>query len=159
MMKLNCKWLLCLWGLAVVAFGLALFFQFFPEKRCEFELPPDFQGRVFARNLGSPDAVMPVYISDFPHTLTQPVSLGTIGFGSSSDKFYLSADNSVIVCISDRYAGKEMNVAAYDFKSHELISPVERNISVQECEELISRLVVNRGGRSEQNLPIPDVKR
>lgn len=157
-MKRIRKWLLFLWGVAVVALGLVMFFQFFPQNRFEFELPAEVEGRLFARNLGSPDGDMPVYVSDWPHTLTSPLNLGSIGF-SSSDQFYLSADKTLIVCKSSRHDGHELNIAAYDFKLHERITPIERGMSLQEYNEFLLRHVADRGGSSPQNLPIPDVKR
>ena len=138
--------------------GLIVYLRFFPKSRFDFSLAVDFGSRVFAHNIGSPDASMPVYLSDWPHTFLRPAYLGDIGWSQQSDEFYLSVDGSIIVCTSKRYGSMELNTAAYDTRTHKLITPHTQNLSPQMCNDYIFNLVSQRGGRSLQNLVPPDIK-
>ncbi len=101
--------------------------------------------RAFFENVGFQDAGHVLCASDWPHTLTMPVSLGEVPSSEScTSHVFWSIDGSVLT-VRDRGEFR----CAYDYREHE---------KIEYEPDRIEKLITSRGGLGPEYADYPDSK-
>jgi hypothetical protein len=141
-----------IWRLFVgAAFLLASLFlafvwwRFHPSGTTPVVGPAGSSNRAYIENRSFGDLSFVLCVSDWPHTLLEPISVESVMYSEGSDaRVFWSGDGSIIaVRKPDSY------LAAYDYNTHELIRYDSARIDAR---------IQSRGGLGQEQNGYPDGK-
>jgi hypothetical protein len=123
----------CIVILIIAVFILILKWKFYPPNSIPVIGPLGSTNRAFIEDRSFGDLAYVLCASDWPHTFTEPVSLGCVLYSEGSNsRVFWTTDGSVVVVKDDTKFE-----SAYDYKLHKIL--------LYDSEK-ISNLITSRGG-------------
>jgi hypothetical protein len=140
-----------IWSVSIVAILvvavllLIVRWKFWPPDATPVIGPLGSNNRAFIENRSFGDMAFVLCAADWPHTFTEPVSLGSVLYSEGSNsRVFWSSDGSVLAVKDDI-----LFTSAYDYHLHETL----RYDSAK-----ISALIKSRGGLGVEQSSYPDGK-